>query len=123
MSDDRNNPVGWFEIYVQDMRRAKAFYESVFGTQFTKLENPGLEPGMELWAFPMQQTGYGATGALVKMPEFRLGRQQCARLLQLRGLRRRGRESGESRRAHSETEDVHRAPMATSRSSSTPKAI
>ncbi len=24
MSDDHNNPVGWFEIYVQDMRRAKA---------------------------------------------------------------------------------------------------
>ena len=26
-----NNPVAWFEIYVQDMTRAKAFYESVFG--------------------------------------------------------------------------------------------
>ena len=26
-----SNPVGWFEIYVQDMNRAKAFYESVFG--------------------------------------------------------------------------------------------
>jgi predicted enzyme related to lactoylglutathione lyase len=24
-----NNPVGWFEIYVQDMERAKAFYEAV----------------------------------------------------------------------------------------------
>ncbi len=23
------NPVGWFEIYVQDMDRAKAFYENV----------------------------------------------------------------------------------------------
>jgi hypothetical protein len=23
------NPVGWFEIYVQDMPRAKAFYEAV----------------------------------------------------------------------------------------------
>jgi uncharacterized protein len=26
----KNNPVGWFEIYVQDMPRAKAFYEAVF---------------------------------------------------------------------------------------------
>lgn len=26
-----SNPVGWFEIYVQDMPRAKAFYEGVFG--------------------------------------------------------------------------------------------
>ena len=25
-----NNPVGWFEIYVQDLDRAKNFYESVF---------------------------------------------------------------------------------------------
>lgn len=25
-----NNPVGWFEIYVQDMERARAFYETVF---------------------------------------------------------------------------------------------
>ena len=64
MSDERNNPVGRFEIYVQDMRPAKAFYESVFGTQFTKLENPVLEPGMVRWPFPVQHTGYGATGAL-----------------------------------------------------------
>ena len=25
----KTNPVGWFEIYVQDMERAKAFYEAV----------------------------------------------------------------------------------------------
>ena len=36
-----SNPVGWFEIYVQDMNRAKAFYESVFKTQLQKLEGPG----------------------------------------------------------------------------------
>jgi hypothetical protein len=30
-----NNPVGWFEIYVQDMDRAKAFYEMVFGVQLS----------------------------------------------------------------------------------------
>ena len=24
------NPVNWFEIYVQDMARAKRFYEAVF---------------------------------------------------------------------------------------------
>ena len=34
MSD---NPVGWFEIYVQDMGRAKAFYESIFGVQLARL--------------------------------------------------------------------------------------
>jgi uncharacterized protein len=69
-----HNPIGWFEIYVQDMKRAKAFYEAVFGTQFTKLENPGQPPGVEMCTWPMNQNGYGATGALVKMPGFDSGK-------------------------------------------------
>jgi predicted enzyme related to lactoylglutathione lyase len=56
------NPVGWFEIYVQDMSRAKAFYESVFATRLERLESTGLE----MWAFPGQSNGVGATGSLVK---------------------------------------------------------
>lgn len=59
----KSNPVGWFEIYVQDMGRAKAFYECVFAIQLQKLENPDLE----MWAFPMQEDGPGAMGALVRM--------------------------------------------------------
>jgi hypothetical protein len=58
------NPVGWFEIYVQDVERAKASYESVFGGNLQKIESPGLE----MWAFPMLENGAGAAGALVKMP-------------------------------------------------------
>jgi predicted enzyme related to lactoylglutathione lyase len=64
-----NNPVGWFEIYVQDMERAKAFYESVFGVQLTKLDSPEIE----IWAFPMQSERSGASGALVQMPGFSSG--------------------------------------------------
>lgn len=59
------NPVGWFEIYVQDMERARHFYETVFATQLQKLNAP--IPGIELWAFPMAMENYGAAGALVKM--------------------------------------------------------
>ncbi len=59
------NPIVWFEIYVQDMARAKRFYEAVFGFSLTRLESP--IPGMELWSFPMQKDAPGATGALVKM--------------------------------------------------------
>ena len=59
----KNNPVGWFEIYVQDMPRAKAFYEGVFAVQLQKLESPDLE----MWAFPMQENGKGAMGALAKI--------------------------------------------------------
>jgi predicted enzyme related to lactoylglutathione lyase len=57
------NPVGWFEIYVQDMARAKAFYEETLKVTFEKLESPGLE----MWAFPMNMDAPGAAGALVKM--------------------------------------------------------
>lgn len=64
-----NNPVGWFEIYVEDMARAKAFYETVFGVQLSKLESPEIE----MWAFPMSAEGFGASGALVKLPGFPSG--------------------------------------------------
>jgi predicted enzyme related to lactoylglutathione lyase len=64
-----SNPAGWFEIYVQDMERSKAFYEAMLGVSLTRLESPGLE----MWAFPMQPEGRGASGALVKMPGFPSG--------------------------------------------------
>ncbi|MEX2163271.1 MAG: VOC family protein [Sulfuricaulis sp.] len=65
------NPVNWFEIYVQDMARAKKFYESVFGVALQKLNAP--TPDLELWSFPMKQNTYGASGALVKMKGFPSG--------------------------------------------------
>jgi hypothetical protein len=58
-----NNPVGWFEIYVQDIERAKPFYEAVFQVKLQEIESPG----MALWGFPMSMEHYGASGALVKM--------------------------------------------------------
>ena len=58
-----NNPVGWFEIYVQDMPRAKRFYESVFKVELAALHSGDLE----VWAFQGNMEGYGAPGALVKM--------------------------------------------------------
>ena len=63
----KGNPVVWFEIYVQDMPRAKAFYEKVLGTTLTKLDSP--DPDIEMWAFPMAQDGEGAAGALAKMKD------------------------------------------------------
>ena len=61
-----NNPIGWFEIYVQDMSRARAFYGSVFATTLERLEGPDIE----MWAFPMEPDRPGAPGALVKMEGF-----------------------------------------------------
>ena len=64
------NPVGWFEIYVDDMARAKAFYQTVLGVTLEKLPSPGIE--MEAFSSEMNQ--YGAGGALVHMPGFSAGR-------------------------------------------------
>lgn len=57
-----HNPVGWFEIYVDDMARAKAFYGAMLGVEFTPLESP-----IELWAFPMLPGAQGVTGALARL--------------------------------------------------------
>ncbi len=57
------NPVRWFEIYVQDMARARRFYEAVFHVTLQRIDMPGLE----LWSFPMQRDQLGSGGSLVKM--------------------------------------------------------
>ena len=57
------NAVGWFEIYVNDMERAKAFYQSVFQKgDFMDLSSPEAE----MFAFPWVENAGGAAGALVK---------------------------------------------------------
>ncbi len=56
------NAVGWFEIYVQDMARAKKFYEAVFQQTLRKLDSPH-----DMWAFGSDMQQYGASGALIKM--------------------------------------------------------
>ena len=58
------NAVGWFEIYVQDMERAKVFYESIFKVTLHPLDSGGVD----MRAFPGDSANPGASGALVKMP-------------------------------------------------------
>jgi predicted enzyme related to lactoylglutathione lyase len=60
------NPVGWFEIYVRDLPRAKAFYEAVLQVELQKLDTPPGAP-VEMLSFPMEMGGMGAAGALVRM--------------------------------------------------------
>ncbi|MBI5861827.1 MAG: VOC family protein [Rhodocyclales bacterium] len=64
----KSNPVVWFEIYVQDMERAKAFYEAVLAIKLEKMPAPTAEINMEMWSFPgAGMSTYGAGGMLVKM--------------------------------------------------------
>ena len=58
------NPVGWFEIYVKDMDRARKFYEGVFEMTLEELQAPF--PEIEMLCFPMLEDAGGAAGALVK---------------------------------------------------------
>jgi uncharacterized protein len=57
------NPVGWFEIYVQNMRRARSFYEKTFGLKLKPLPSPIVK----MLAFSGGPDAYGSPGALVKM--------------------------------------------------------
>jgi len=60
------NPVAWFEIYVNDLARAKIFYEAVFDVSLEELTDPN-DLSMQMLAFPSDMEKYGATGAIVKM--------------------------------------------------------
>lgn len=56
-----HNPVRWFEIYVQDMPRAKAFYETVLDVTLQHLPVDGVD----MWAFEWTD-GPGSAGSLIK---------------------------------------------------------
>ena len=64
------NPVGWFEIYVDDLQRAKIFYEKVFQIEMTRLPSTDIQ----MWAFPSDMNRYGTSGTIVHMPGFSAGR-------------------------------------------------
>jgi len=58
--------VGWFEIPVNDIERAKQFYEAIF-----KVEIKVQDFGDTLMAwFPDSNGVYGATGSLVKQESY-----------------------------------------------------
>jgi hypothetical protein len=63
------NPVNWFEIYVDDIERAKKFYQDVLSVKLDKL--PGTD--LEMWSFPMEREGPGAGGSLVQMEGVKAG--------------------------------------------------
>jgi hypothetical protein len=57
-----HNMVGWFEIPVTDMERAKAFYNTVFNVEIQVEDFGGVQMG---W-FPFVDGKKGASGALVQ---------------------------------------------------------
>jgi predicted enzyme related to lactoylglutathione lyase len=64
----KTNMVGWFEIPVSDMNRAKKFYENVFDIKI-QLEQFG-ETLMGWFPFPKDPEAKGAAGSLVQNEQF-----------------------------------------------------
>lgn len=66
MTTQVKNPFAWVEIYVDDMERARKFYETVFATTLTALPMPDGSSDMVMLQFPSEM-GLATGGALVKM--------------------------------------------------------
>ncbi len=62
----KNNAVGWFEIPVENMERAIAFYEKVLDLKMSRNQMGPLDMA---W-FPWKEDGLGAPGSLVFHEEF-----------------------------------------------------
>lgn len=62
----KQNLMPWFEIYVEDMTRARKFHEGLLGVELTVEDMPGGE--MEMYLFPGEMDLPGAAGALIKHP-------------------------------------------------------
>ena len=64
-----HNPVGWFEIYVQDIEKAQNFYESVLSVQMKDLLDL-TEDNVKMKMFSADENAMeksGSNGALVHM--------------------------------------------------------
>ena len=59
------NPVGWFEIYVDDLERARRFYTAVMERSLSPAPTDGTFEALE---FQGQMPSSGAMGALMKHP-------------------------------------------------------
>lgn len=76
-SPEKYNAAVWFEIYVDDLQRAQAFYEQVLGVKLETLDVPSDEaaqaPALQMRMFPGGPDRFGAGGSLVKMEGVKAG--------------------------------------------------
>ncbi|RRN78086.1 VOC family protein [Pseudoxanthomonas sp. SGD-10] len=67
-----NNIICWFEIYTDDINRAKKFYTDVLGTQFIDTPSPIEDTDFKMSFFSSPQN-QGVSGALIQMQGARNG--------------------------------------------------
>ena len=61
----KQNAIGWFDIYVNDMDRAANFYQTVFEKTLEDMTDP-TDNSVQMKSFPTDMATYGAGGALVQ---------------------------------------------------------
>lgn len=61
------NPFTWVEIYVENMDRARAFYEAVLQIDMVPMEAPGDDDSLVMISFPWAEGDNNISGALCKM--------------------------------------------------------
>lgn len=61
----KQNAIGWFDIYVNDMSRAETFYKTVLQREFETISDP-TDDSVIMKGFVTDMEYYGAGGALVK---------------------------------------------------------
>jgi len=61
----KQNAIGWFDIYVNDMERASTFYQTVLKQELENMGDP-TDSNVVMKSFPTDMENYGAGGALVK---------------------------------------------------------
>lgn len=74
MATQPKNPFTWVEIYVEDLSRAKKFYETVFAIQLSELPISEDMGDMKMLSFPWAEEEKNISGALVKMKDMSPGK-------------------------------------------------
>ena len=73
MKTQSKNPFNWIEIYVDDMSRAKKFYETVLQVEMVPMQTPGEFGDLEMVSFPWVEGEANISGALCKTSEMKPG--------------------------------------------------
>lgn len=74
MATQPKNPFTWVEIYVEDMNRAKHFYETVLEIKLSELPMSENMGEIQMLSFPWTENEKNISGALVKMEDMAPGK-------------------------------------------------
>lgn len=74
MATQPKNPFTWVEIYVEDLSRAKKFYEAVFAIQLSELPISEDLGDLKMLSFPWAEEEKNISGALVRTKDMSPGK-------------------------------------------------